>query len=170
MPICTRTFLRPLRGQRKCWRPALSSNRSNMRNPLFSLVLVPGVVAPQAMIPLMVILLGNQMTIGKRGKLGCRSWNGPRGLPLFRGFGWEAGGIVEPPVFLFRFGGLPEWLRPPSPEDSPGSSHAAASAIALLYSLQSKCKQDLNQRCFSKSFPCSDKNSALLPGAPPMAN
>eukprot|EP00439_Symbiodinium_sp_Y106_P083626 s561_g23.t2 len=29
-----------------------------------------GVVAPQAMIPLMVILLGNQMTIGKRGKLG----------------------------------------------------------------------------------------------------
>ena len=78
-------------------------------------MLALGAEAPQAMILLIVILPGNRMTTGNRGRLGCKSWNGPLGSRLFKNFAYVGNWrIVEPPVFLYRFGGLPEWLRPPS--------------------------------------------------------
>ena len=76
------------------------------------------------------------------------------------------GGVVEPPVFLQRFGGLPEWIAPTSAasssqdaESAPSSYHAAIPVPPV----QESADEPLNlPQLFLPS-----KCSTHLPGAPP---
>ena len=74
----------------------------------------------------------------------------------------EAGCIVDPPIFFFRFGGVPYWLRPPSPVSSPRSRNSPACSSTELVFVQPP-----RPAMSSEGFRLSDKRPALPLGAPP---